>query len=70
MMKVPTMQMDEYDEMQRIVKEAGVIMQVELQMRFIAMTKRLRQLIADGAVGNVISIHATNLTHRIASWFT
>jgi len=70
MMKVPTMQMDEYSEMQSIVKESGVIFQVELQMRFIAMTRRLRQLIQDGAVGNLKSIHATNLTHCIASWFT
>ena len=70
MMKVPTMQMDEYDEMQRIVKDAGVIMQVELQMRFIAMTKRLKTLLDAGTIGKVISIHATNMTHCIASWFT
>lgn len=68
-MKVPTMRLDEYTEMQKIAQNYDKVVQVEMQMRFIAMTRRLKQLIKDGAVGNLISIHATNMTHCIASWF-
>lgn len=70
LMKVPTMQPDEYEDMQRIARSYDKVVQVEMQMRFIAMTRRLRQLIEDGAVGNLISIHGTNMTHCIASWFS
>ena len=69
LMKVPTMQMDEYDEMQKLAASTDRVIQVEQQMRFVAMTRKLKKLIDEGAVGNLISIHATNMTHSVCSWF-
>ena len=69
LMKVPTMRLDEYTEMQRLTQDYKGVVQVEMQMRFIAMTRRLKGLIDSGAVGRVVSIHATNMTHCVASWF-
>lgn len=67
-MKVPTFDMDEYDEMIRLTEEAGVVCQVELEMRESAEVLRVKELIEAGAVGRPLSITAYNYSHNPVWW--
>ena len=67
-MKVPTFDMDEYDEMIRLTEEAGVVCQVELEMRESAEVLRVKELIEAGAVGKPLSITAYNYSHNPVWW--
>lgn len=62
MMKIPTFDMTEYDTMIRAVDEAGIICQVELEMHYNPVVHRLKQLIADGTIGKIQALQATNIT--------
>ncbi len=62
MMKVPSFFMEEYEEMQRLVRENDMIVQVELEMRYDQTVRHLKQLIDDGAIGNLQSIEINNTT--------
>lgn len=62
MMKAPTFFMEEYEEMQRLVKEKDMIVQIELEMRYDQTVRHLKQLIDDGAIGNLLSIEINNTT--------
>ncbi|MDD5596991.1 MAG: Gfo/Idh/MocA family oxidoreductase [Victivallaceae bacterium] len=61
-MKIPTFDMDEYDRMIRIVDKAGIICQIELEMHYNPVVHRLKKLIAEGAIGKILSVQATNIT--------
>ena len=61
-MKIPTFDMDEYDQMIKLVDEAGVICQVELELHYNPAVKRVMELVEEGAIGDVISFNATNIT--------
>lgn len=67
-MKVPTFDMDEYDQMIEAVESAGVIAQVELEMREHAEIYRVKELISSGELGKVLSVTATNFSHNPVSW--
>ncbi|MFA5864776.1 MAG: Gfo/Idh/MocA family oxidoreductase [Phycisphaerae bacterium] len=61
-MKIPTFDMNEYDEMIRIVDHAGVVCQVELELHYNPVVHRLKNLIADGEIGKILAVQATNIT--------
>jgi len=59
-MKIPTFDLCEYDEMIKLVKDAGIVCQIELEMHYNPVVSRLRSLL-DG-LGEIYSIQATNIT--------
>ena len=61
-MKIPTFDPKEYDEMIEVVEKADIICQIELEMHYNPVVKRLQKLIADGEIGKVLSVQATNIT--------
>lgn len=61
-MKIPTFDMAEYDEMIRLVDQVGIVCQIELEMHYNPVVRRLKELIASGAVGKILSMQATNIT--------
>ncbi len=61
-MKIPTFDMEEYDKMIEMVDKAGIVCQVELEMHYNPVVKRLQQIIQGGELGKIISIQATNIT--------
>ncbi len=61
-MKIPTFDLDEYDQMIELVEQAGLVCQVELELHYNPVVRRLKQLVAEGAVGRIRSIQATNIT--------
>ena len=67
-MKVPTFNMEEYEEMIRLTEEAGVVCQVELEMRHHAPVHRIKDAIAEGKIGKLLSINAVNYSHNPVWW--
>ena len=61
-MKIPTFDMKEYDEMIAMCDRAGIVCQIELEMHYNSVVRRLRKLIADGAIGKIKAVQATNIT--------
>ena len=61
-MKIPTFNMDEYNRMIEMVDQAGIVCQVELEMHYNPVVKRLQKIIADGELGKILSVQATNIT--------
>ena len=61
-MKIPTFDLEQYDRMIQMVKEADVICQVELEMHYNPTARRALELVRSGAIGRVISFNATNIT--------
>ena len=61
-MKIPTFDLEEYDRMIKMVEDAGVLCQVELEMHYNPTCTRALQLAREGAVGDIISFNATNIT--------
>ncbi len=61
-MKVPTFNMTEYDAMIAAVDAAGIVCQIELEMHYNPVVQRLKKLIAEGTVGKILSVQATNIT--------
>lgn len=61
-MKIPTFDMDEYTEIEKLVEESGIVCQVELEMHYNPVVTRLYQIVAQGDLGQVESINATNIT--------
>ena len=68
MMKIPTLDMAEYDEMIRLEKESGIKVSIELEMRWYAAVERIKDLIEEGALGEVTSINAFNYSHFTLFW--
>ncbi len=69
MMKIPTFDMDEYDEMIRLTEEAGVVCQVELEMRHHTPVYRVKEAIENGAIGELLSINMINYSHNPVWWW-
>ncbi len=61
-MKIPTFDMDEYDQMVAMVEKAGVVCQIELEMHYNPVVRRLKEIIAGGELGRICAIQATNIT--------
>lgn len=61
-MKVPTFDLEEYDRMIKMVEDAGVLCQVELEMHYNPTCTRALELARSGAIGDIISFNATNIT--------
>ena len=62
LMKIPTFDMAEYDAMITAVDKAGVVCQIELEMHYNPVVHRLKKLMAEGDVGKILSVQATNIT--------
>ena len=67
-MKIPTFDMDEYREMVEITEKAGVVCQVELEMRYHASVYRMQELIESGEIGELLSINMVNYSHNPVWW--
>ncbi len=61
-MKIPSFDPKEYDEMVEMVDKAGIVCQVELEMHYNPVVKRLQEIIASGRLGKLLSIQMTNIT--------
>ncbi len=68
-MKVPTLDMDEYDEMIRLQEKHHILVHTELEMRWRASIERLKDVINSGAIGEVESFTAYNYSHNPLWWF-
>lgn len=62
MMKIPTFDMDEYDRMVKMVKEKGLVCQVELELHFNPVVNRIKAVAESGELGTLQAIQATNVT--------
>ena len=67
-MKVPTFDMRQYDEMIRMTEQAGVVCQVELEMRHHAPIYRIKDAIEAGQIGKLLSVNAVNYSHNPVWW--
>ena len=67
-MKVPTFDMAQYDEMIRVTEDAGVVCQVELEMRHHAPIYRIKEAIEAGRIGKLLSGNAVNYSHNPVWW--
>ena len=61
-MKIPTFDMEEYDEMIRLCEEHHVVCQIELELHYNPVVRRMRELVEAGKIGNLLSFKATNTT--------
>jgi len=61
-MKIPTFNMEEYAEMEDLVKKSGIVCQIELEMHYNPVINRMKQLFANNELGKVESFNATNIT--------
>ncbi len=61
-MKIPTFDMDEYAQMQKIVKDNGTVLQIELELHYNPVVMRMKELVKKGAVGSLEAFNATNIT--------
>ena len=61
-MKIPTFDMDEYAEMQSLVKKSGIVCQIELELHYNPVVRRMKELIASEAAGGMRAFNATNIT--------
>ena len=61
-MKIPTFDMDEYDEMIKLIEKNDVICQVELELHYNPVVRRMKEAIASGKLGKILSVKATNTT--------
>ena len=48
--------------MQKVVKEAGIVFQIELEMHYNPVVYRMKELFAKKALGEIASFNATNIT--------
>lgn len=61
-MKIPTFDMDEYDRMIELIEKHDVICQVELELHYNPVVRRMKEIIESGRLGNILSFKATNTT--------
>ncbi len=61
-MKIPSFQPEEYDRMIELVDRSGIVCQVELELHYNPTVMRLKRLLADGAIGRILAVQATNIT--------
>ena len=58
-----------YEEMIRLTEEAGVVCQVELEMRHHAPVYRVKEAIEAGAIGKLLSVNLVNYSHNPVWWW-
>ncbi len=61
-MKIPTFDLEEYDRMIKMVEDAGIICQIELEMHYNPSCRRAVELARSGIIGDIVSFNATNIT--------
>jgi len=61
-MKIPSFDMEEYDEIIEITEKAGIVCQVELELHYNPVVNRLKELNKNGEIGKLLSFQATNIT--------
>lgn len=61
-MKIPSFNMDEYDEMVKLVEDNDIVCQIELELHYNPVVARMKELIKSGVVGEIKSFNATNIT--------
>ncbi|NLI72936.1 MAG: Gfo/Idh/MocA family oxidoreductase [Bacteroidales bacterium] len=61
-MKIPTFDMEEYDEIIRLVEESGIVCQIELEMHYNPVVERVKKLLAREVLGTISGFNATNIT--------
>ncbi|MDZ4199803.1 MAG: Gfo/Idh/MocA family oxidoreductase [Kiritimatiellia bacterium] len=61
-MKIPTFDLNEYDQMIQRVEKTGVVCQIELELHYNPVVDRIRRVVASGELGPIQSIAATNTT--------
>ena len=61
-MKIPSFDMKEYDEMIALCDKAGIVCQIELEMHYNSVVRRLEKLVKEGAVGKIKAVQMTNIT--------
>ena len=61
-MKIPSFDMAEYDEMIELTEKAGIVCQVELELHYNPVVARFKKLLDEGAIGQMKSFQATNIT--------
>lgn len=67
-MKIPSFDMDEYREMIKITERAGLVFQIELEMRHHAPLYRIKEIIESGQIGELLSINMINYSHNPVWW--
>jgi len=61
-MKIPSFDMEEYDEIIEATEKAGIVCQVELELHYNPVVNRLKELNKNGEIGKLLSFQATNIT--------
>lgn len=61
-MKIPTFDMDEYEEMIKVTEGAGVVFQIELELHYNPVVMRMKELVKNNSIGQLRSFNATNIT--------
>ena len=61
-MKIPTFDMDEYDRMIRLIDASGLVCQIELELHYNPVLRRVCRLVEQGTIGRLLSMQATNIT--------
>lgn len=61
-MKIPSFDMAEYDEMIDLVEKNHIVCQVELELHYNPVVRRMKELVASGQIGKMLSFNATNVT--------
>lgn len=67
-MKIPTLDMEEYREMIALTEKAGVVFQVELEMRHHAPLYRVKEILESGRLGKLLSVNMVNYSHNPVWW--
>jgi predicted dehydrogenase len=61
-MKIPTFDMDEYDEIMDLVDTSGIVCQVELELHYNPVVARIKEIIESNKLGKLKTFNATNIT--------
>ncbi len=67
-MKVPTLDLEEYDKILELKRKSKSIVCVELEMHYHAETYRMKELIEAGKIGKVTAFSASNTSHNPMWW--
>jgi predicted dehydrogenase len=67
-MKIPTFNMDEYREMIELTERAGLVFQIELEMRHHAPLYRIKEIVESCQIGELLSINMVNYSHNPVWW--
>jgi predicted dehydrogenase len=61
-MKIPSFDMDEYDEMIEFVEGSGIVCQIELELHYNPVVTRIKKLLNENELGKITGFNATNIT--------